>query len=55
VGTAIVTPDMSRLDTRQGHGLTGTLIADIVLQPLNYAAQAERENIRRQAKGSTEA
>ena len=50
-----MTPDMSRLDTRQGHGLTGPLFADIVLQPLNYAAQAERENIRRQAKGRTEA
>lgn len=48
-------PDIPLLGIRQGHGLTGTLIADIVLHPLNYAAQAERENIRRQAKGSTEA
>ena len=50
-----MTPDIPLLDTRQGHGLTRTLLANVVLQPLNYAAQAERENIRRQAKGSTEA
>ncbi len=36
-----------------GHrDLTGTLIADIVLQLLSYVAQTERENIRqRQAEG----
>jgi DNA invertase Pin-like site-specific DNA recombinase len=44
------------LDTRQGRDLTGTLIADIVLQLLSYVAQTERENIRqRQAEGIAEA
>jgi len=43
---------MPLLDTRQGHDLTGTLIADIVLQLLSYVAQTEREFIkRRQAEG----
>ena len=49
---AIVVLDMPLLDTRQGHDLTGRLIADIVLQLLSYVAQTERENIRRrQAEG----
>ena len=49
---AIVVLDMPLLDTRQGRDLTGTLIADIVLQPLSYVAQTEREFIRqRQAEG----
>lgn len=40
------------LDTRQGHDLTGTLIADMVLQLMSYVAQTEREYIRqRQAEG----
>ena len=43
----IVVLDMPLLDTRQGRDLTGTLIADIVLQLLSYVAQAERENIRK--------
>ena len=44
--------DMPLLNTRQGRDLTGTLIADIVLQLLSYVAQTERENIRqRQAEG----
>ena len=43
---AIVVLDMPLLDTRQGRDLTGTLIADIVLQLLSYVAQTERENIR---------
>ena len=43
---------MPLLDTRRNRDLTGTLIADIVLQLLSYVAQAERENIRqRQAEG----
>lgn len=51
-GAAIVVLDMSLLDTRQGRDLTGTLIADIVLQLLSYVAQTERENIhQRQAEG----
>ena len=51
-GAAIVVLDMPILDTRQGRDLTGTLIADIVLQLLSYVAQTEREFIRqRQAEG----
>lgn len=49
---AIVVLDMPLLDTRQNRDLTGTLIADIVLQLLPYVAQTEREFIRqRQAEG----
>ena len=49
---AIVVLDMPLLDTRQSRDLTGTLIADIVLQRLSYVAQTEREFIRqRQAEG----
>lgn len=44
--------DMPLLDTRQNVDLTGTLIADLVLQLLSYVAQTERESIRqRQAEG----
>ena len=49
---AIVVLDMPLLDTRKSRDLTGTLIADIVLQILSYVAQTEREFIRqRQAEG----
>ena len=49
---SIVVLDMPLLDTRQNRDLTGTLIADIVLQLLSYVAQTEREFIRqRQAEG----
>ena len=49
---AIVVLDMPLLDTREGRDLTGTLVADIVLQLLSYVAQTEREFIRqRQAEG----
>lgn len=49
---AIVVLDMPLLDTRRDRDLTGTLIADIVLQLLSYVAQVEREFIRRrQAEG----
>jgi len=49
----IVILDMPLLDTRsKGKDLTGTFIADLVLQILSYVAQTERENIRkRQAEG----
>lgn len=49
----IVVLDMSLLDTRKkGKDLTGTFIADLVLQILSYVAQTEREFIhRRQAEG----
>ena len=51
-GVAIVVLDMPLLDTKQDRDLTGTLIADIVLQLLSYVAQTEREFIRqRQAEG----
>ena len=51
-GTAIVVLDTPLLDTRKNKDLTGTLIADIVLQLLSYVAQTEREFIRqRQAEG----
>ena len=50
--SAIVVLDMPLLDTRQNRDLTGTLIADIVLQLLSYVAQTEREFIhQRQAEG----
>ena len=50
--TAIVVLDMPLLDTRSNRDLTGTLIADIVLQLLSYVAQTEREFIKqRQAEG----
>ena len=49
---AIVVLDMPLLDTREGRDLTGTLVADIVLQLLRYVAQTEREFLRqRQAEG----
>ena len=49
---AVVVLDMPLLDTRQSRDLTGTLIADIVLQLLSYVAQTEREFIRqRQREG----
>ena len=52
IRAAIVVLDMPLLDTREDRDLTGTLIADIVLQLLSYVAQRERENIRqRQAEG----
>lgn len=55
-GIGIVVLDMPLLDTRDQAqnpaGLTGRLIADIVLQLLSYVAQIERDNIRqRQAEG----
>lgn len=51
-GAAIVVIDMPLLDTRKNRDLTGTLIADIVLQLLSYVAQTECEFIKqRQAEG----
>ena len=55
-GAAIVVLDMPLLDTREGRDLTGTLVADIVLQLLSYVAQTEWEFLRqRQAEGIAEA
>lgn len=50
---AIVVLDMPLLDTReQPDSITGTFMADLVLQILSYVAQLERENIKqRQAEG----
>lgn len=51
-GVSVVVLDMPLLDTRHDKDLTGTLIADIVLQLFSYVAQVEREFIRqRQAEG----
>ena len=51
--SAIVVLDIPLLDTRQKErDLTGTFIADLLLQILSYVAQQERELIRqRQAEG----
>ena len=46
----IIVQDMPLLNTSQNKDLTGTLIADIVLQLLSYVAQRERENIRQRQK-----
>lgn len=46
----IIVQDMLLLNTTQNKDLTGTLIADIVLQLLSYVAQRERENIRQRQK-----
>lgn len=52
-GADIVVLDMPLLDTRQKDlGLTGTLLSDIFLSVLSYAAELERSFIRqRQAEG----
>lgn len=49
----VVVLDMPLLDTRRERdGITGVLIADIVLQLLSYVAQVERESIhQRQREG----
>lgn len=48
--------DMLLLDTRNGKDLMGTFIADLVLQILSFAAENERENIKkRQKQGITAA
>ena len=51
----IVVLDMPLLDTRVGRDLTGTLIADIVLQLLSYVAQTEREFIHQRQREGIEA
>jgi len=53
IGADMVVLDMPLLDTRKkDRDLTGTFIADLVLQILSYVAQIERENTRtRQAAG----
>ena len=53
IGADICVLDLPLLDTRQkGRDLTGTFIADLVLQILSYVSQQEREFLRqRQAEG----
>ena len=52
LGADIVVLDMPLLDTRDYKDLMGTFIADLVLQVLSFAAQNERENIKkRQEEG----
>lgn len=47
----IVVLDMPLLDTRKsGKDLTGTFVADLVLQILSYVAQTERENMKQRQK-----
>lgn len=47
----IVVLDMPLLDTRKsGNDLTGTFVADLVLQILSYVAQTERDNIHQRQK-----
>lgn len=51
-GAAVRVLDMPLLDTRGTRDLTGTLIADIVLQLLSYVAETERAYLKqRQAEG----
>lgn len=52
IGIDICVIDMPLLDTRNGKDLMGTFIADLVLQILSFAAENERDNIRkRQEQG----
>lgn len=51
-GVDICVIDMPLLDTRRGKDLLGTFVSDLVLQVLSFAAEHERECIRRrQAEG----
>lgn len=55
-GISIVVLDMPLLDTRERvDGVTGALVADIVLQLLSYVAQVERENIRARQRAGIDA
>lgn len=52
----IVVLDMPLLDTRNsGRDLTGTFVADLVLQILSYVAQTERENTKQRQREGIEA
>ena len=52
----VVVLDMPLLDTRKSsRDLTGTFVADLVLQLLSYVAQTERENILQRQKEGIEA
>lgn len=47
--------DMPLLDTRKGKDLMGHFIADLVLQILSFAADNERENIKKRQRQGIEA
>ena len=52
VGVDVKVLDMPLLDTRQGNGLVGKFVGDIVLQILSFVAETERCKIKeRQAQG----
>ena len=52
VGVDVKVLDMPLLDTRQGNGLVGKFVGDIVLQILSFCAETERRKIKeRQAQG----
>ena len=52
VGVDVQVLDMPLLDTRQGNGLVGKFVGDIVLQILSFVAETERCKIKeRQAQG----
>ncbi len=52
VGVDVKVLDMPLLDTRQGEGLIGRFVGDIVLQILSFVAETERMKIKeRQAQG----
>ena len=52
VGVDVKVLDMPLLDTRQGTGLVGRFVGDIVLQILSFVAETERRKIKeRQAQG----
>ena len=52
VGVDVQVLDMPLLDTRQGEGLIGKFVSDIVLQILSFVAETERRKIKeRQAQG----
>ena len=55
MGVYIIVLDMPLLDTQKNKDLTGTLIADIVLQLLSYVAQTEREFIKQRQREGIEA
>lgn len=57
IKASILVLDMPLLDIRKkSNDLTGTFIADLVLQTLSYVAQTERDSIKqRQAEGIEEA
>ena len=52
IGVDVKVLDMPLLDTRQGEGLIGRFVGDIVLQILSFVAETERQKIKeRQAQG----